>query len=164
MLEIAKINSATELKIIECLAYEILHEVYDPIIPSEHTDYFLEKFQSEKAINHQIEIENFQYFILKFSSENIGYLGIQQLGASLILSKLYILKAYRGRKIGKAALEFVNLFALENGINRIELIVNQGNQSAIEIYLKNGYGIVESQVKTFPSGQTILDYKMEKRF
>lgn len=164
MLEIIKINTKAEIKIIERLAYDIFHEVYDPIIPSEHTDYFLDRFQSETAIRHQLENESFYYYLLKFDLENIGYLGIQLQGENMILSKLYILKAYRGREIGKAALEFVNRFALDNGINKIELVVNQGNRKAIDIYLKNGYVIVESQVKTFPNGQTILDYKMEKRF
>jgi hypothetical protein len=63
MIEIKKANNQTHFKIIEELAYEILHEVYDPIIPAEHTDYFLTEFQSEKAIENQITNENFSYFL-----------------------------------------------------------------------------------------------------
>lgn len=54
MIEINKANNTSEFKVIEKLAKEILHEVYDPIIPAEHTDYFLTEFQSENTIRNQI--------------------------------------------------------------------------------------------------------------
>ncbi|WP_109300005.1 GNAT family N-acetyltransferase [Aquimarina sp. AU474] len=162
MIEIKKANNSTEFKIIEALANKILHEVYDPIIPAEHTDYFITEFQTENAIENQIKNENFSYFLLNFDTKNVGYLGIQKLDKKLILSKLYILESFRGLKIGKKALEYVNAFATDNGIDKIELIVNRQNQNTIDIYLKNGFKIVESIVNSFPNGHSVEDYKMEK--
>ncbi|WP_394751087.1 GNAT family N-acetyltransferase [Spongiimicrobium salis] len=162
MIEIKKADNTTEFKIIEKLATEILHEVYDPIIPVEHTAYFLTEFQSETAIGNQIENENFSYFLLNYDTKNVGYLGIQKLNNKLILSKLYILKSFRGLKIGKTALEYVNKFATKNGIKKIELIVNRQNQNTIDIYLKNEFKIVESIINSFPNGHSVEDYKMEK--
>jgi diamine N-acetyltransferase len=162
MIKIKKADNNTEFKIIEKLATEILHEVYDPIIPAEHTDYFLTEFQSENAIRSQIKNENFSYYLLNFNTKNVGYLGIQKLNEKLILCKLYILESFRGRKIGKTALEFVNGFATENKIEKIELVVNQENQKTIDIYLKNGFRIMESIVNSFPNGHSVEDYKMEK--
>ncbi|NMH89626.1 GNAT family N-acetyltransferase [Flavivirga algicola] len=162
MIEIKKADNTTDFKIIEKLAKEILHEVYDPIIPAEHTDYFLTKFQSVNAIENQIKNENFSYFLLNYDTKNAGYLGIQKMIKKLILSKLYILKSFRGIKIGKTALRYVNRFAMENGIERIELIVNRQNQNTINIYLKNEFKIVESIINSFPNGYSIEDYKMEK--
>jgi ribosomal protein S18 acetylase RimI-like enzyme len=163
MIEIKKANNKNDFKVIEELAYKILHEVYDPIIPAEHTDYFLTKFQSEKAIESQITNENFSYFLLIFDSKNVGYLGIQQLNKKLVLSKLYILQSFRGLKIGKIALEYVDEFATDHRIDNIELIVNQKNQNTIDIYLKNGFKIVESITNSFPNGHSVEDYKMENR-
>ncbi len=162
MIEIEKADNPTEFKIIQKLATEILHKVYDPIIPAEHTDYFLTEFQSENAIGNQIKNENFGYFLLNFKNKNVGYLGIQTLNKKLVLSKLYILESFRGLKIGKKALEYVNGFAMDNGIEKIELIVNQQNKNAIDIYLKNGFKIVESIINSFPNGHSVEDYKMEK--
>ena len=162
MIKIKKTDSSTDFKIIEKLAKEIFHEVYDPIIPAEHTQFFLNEFQSANAIEKQIQNENFHYFLLTFDTKNIGYLGIQKLDKKLILSKLYILKSFRGHKIGKTALEYTNRFAMENEIDTIELIVNQHNKNTIDIYLKNGFKIVESIVNSFPNGHTVDDYKMEK--
>jgi ribosomal protein S18 acetylase RimI-like enzyme len=141
---------------------EILYEVYDPIIPAEHTDYFLTEFQSEKAIENQITNENFSHFLLTFDTKNVGYLGIQKLNKKPVLSKLYILQSFRGLKIGKTALEYVDKFAKDNKLERIELIVNQQNQNTIDIYLKNGFEIVESITNSFPNGHSVEDYKMEK--
>ena len=109
MIEIKKAENRSDYKTIEKLAFEILHEVYNPIIPAEHTDYFLKEFQSENAIEKQIMKESFSYFLLFYNTKNVGYLGIQKLNKKLILSKLYVLKSFRGLKIGKTALEYVCL-------------------------------------------------------
>ena len=57
MIEIIKAENTNEFKTIEKLATEILHEVYDQIIPAKHTDYFLTEFQSVNAIGRQIKNE-----------------------------------------------------------------------------------------------------------
>ena len=72
------------------------------------------------------------------------------------------MESFRGRKIGKTALEFVYRFATENRIKKIELIVNRKNQNTIDIYQKNGFRIMESIVNSFPNGHSEEDYKMEK--
>jgi ribosomal protein S18 acetylase RimI-like enzyme len=162
MIEIKEAKTKNEFKIIQKLAAEILHEVYDPIIPSEHTDYFLIEFQTEYAIRSQIENENFNYYLLNFDTKAVGYLGIQKLGEKLILSKLYILKSFRGKKIGKEALEFVNRFATENRCNTIELTVNRENHNTVAIYQKNGFSIMQSIVNSFPNGHSVKDFEMVK--
>ncbi len=72
MIEIKEVNHRFEFKIIEELATEILHEVYDPIIPTEHTDYFLAEFQSINAIENQIKNENFSYYHLNLNKKLWG--------------------------------------------------------------------------------------------
>ncbi len=72
------------------------------------------------------------------------------------MSKIYILESFRGLKIGIIALEYVNGFARDNGI---EKIVNQQNQNTIDIYLKNGFKIMESIINSFPNGHSIEDYQ-----
>lgn len=163
MIKILEAHNSAQFKIIENLAKEIFHEVYDPIIPAEHTDYFLTEFQTKDAIEKQIKNEGFSYFLLTFDDECVGYIGIQELKTELILSKLYIRKSFRGLKIGKTALEYVQKFATDRAMQKIQLIVNRLNKNTINIYLKNGFEIVESVVNSFPSGHSIEDYKMEKR-
>lgn len=162
MIAIKKADKPTEFAMIAKLATDIFHEVYDPIIPAEHTNYFLTEFQSKNAIKHQIENENFSYYLLNYNHKTVGYLGIQKQEEKLILSKLYILKSFRGLKIGKAAMKYVNQFATDHGIRKIELVVNQQNQNSIAMYRKNGFKVVESVVNSFPNGHSVEDYRMEK--
>ena len=161
MITLLKAEHKTDFRLIEKLAVEILHEVYDAIIPPEHTDYFISKYQTAKIIEDQIANKNFTYYLLNYNSETVGYLGTQQVDTKLILSKLYVLQSFRGKKIGKTAMEFVFEYSKEYKLERIELIANQQNKSAIEMYKKYGFEIVESMVNTFPSGHTIKDFRLE---
>ena len=163
MIEIKEATVSLEFEIIKNLASEILHEVYDPIIPSTHTDIFLQENLSVKAITNQTELKNFSYYLLNFHSKTVGFLGLQKLSNKIILNKLYVLASFRGNKIGKTALEFVTNLALKNNSTSIELIVNQKNNHSISIYKKNGFKIIESLVNSFPNGYTVEDYKMQKK-
>jgi len=162
MIVIKRATNTTHFKTIEKLANAILHEVYDPIITAEHTNYFLSEFQSEKAIENQIKNENFSYFLLSFNAKNVGYIGLQNSDKKLILSKLYILKSFRGLQIGKTALAYVNQFALNHKFEKIKLIVNQQNLNPIRIYKKNGFKIIKAVTNYFPNGYAVEDYIMEK--
>jgi len=162
MIEINNVTDISEFKIIEKLANEILHEVYDSFIPSKYTDAFLKEFQSVNAIQHQILNKNYKYYLLNFNNKSVGYISVKEENKTLILSKLYILESYRGKKIGKLAFEFVNEFAMKNGFTTIELIVKKNNKKAVDIYLKNGFKIVESTKDYFPDGYFIEDFKMKK--
>ena len=163
MIEIKKATTDLEFKIIENLAFEILHEVYDLIVPSEHTHCFLQEYLCQTAIKNQITHLRSIYYLLNFESKTVGFMGAQKQEQKLILSKLYILASFRGNKIGKTALKFVFKFAVKNNFTLIELIVNQQNHHSIGIYKKNGFKIIESMVNSFPNGYTVQDYKMEKK-
>lgn len=163
MIEIRKATTKGDFETIEALGFEILHEVYDSIVPSEHTDCFLQEYLSKTTIANQIAFDNFSYYLLNFDSKTVGFLGIQKQHSKLILSKLYVLASFRGNKIGITALTFASNFALKNNFISIELIVNRENHRSIGIYKKNGFKIIESMVNSFPNGYTVQDYKMEKK-
>jgi len=57
-------------------------------------------------------------------------------------------------------LAYGHKLALDHEMKAIELIVNQHNQRTIDIYLKNGFEIMESMVNAFPNGHSTEDYKM----
>lgn len=162
MIEIKPAKKDQDFKTIENLARIIFHEVYDPILPLAHTDYFLNAFQTAEAIKNQVNNDCYFYYLLCFDNISVGYLAIQKLKDTLILSKIYILKSYRGNKIGKAALDFASEFATNNRLHKIELTVNQQNHRTIEIYKSNGYTIREHKINTFDDGYSVNDYIMEK--
>ncbi len=159
-----KIHPATNsqhFQTIEQLAWEILPEHYAPFVPDVHTKFLVEKFQTVKALQQQIQ-NNFEYYLLSYSENIVGYVGIQIKKNSILLSKLYILKSHRKKGIGDVAMEFVIQRARKEKIKEIELIVNRKNYNTIEFYKKRGYIITEEQINTFENGHTVEDYKMIK--
>lgn len=162
MTQILKASNDKDFQIIESLAKEILHEVYDPIIPVEHTTFFLEKFQTVNAIKQQIIDTGFEYYLLRFNNENIGYLGFHIKNKIFFLNKIYLLKSSRGNNIGKTAMEFINQKAVTLKLNRIELLVNQQNENTIAFYKKNGFEITESVTNSFSDGFSVEDFIMKK--
>lgn len=161
MIQIKKALTSEDFQTIEQLAREIFPGVYASM-PSSHVLFFIKSFQTEKAIAQQIATEDYQYFLLHLHQKVAGYLGVQLLENRLHLSKLYILSDYRGQKIGKAAMEFVDELAHANQCKIIDLYVNRHNEDTIKIYEKTGYVIEALVPHTYDNGHVEEDYKMVK--
>ena len=99
--KISVANEYAEIADIAALADEIWHEHYASLLTKGQIDYMVEKFQSEKAIAHAIAEENYTYYIMKDAGQIVGYCAVQPTEAnhSLFLSKLYLHKDYRGRRL-----------------------------------------------------------------
>src|SRR5210317_552378 len=102
MIKITSVTSTTLLQQIESLADIIWREHYTPIIGKDQVDYMLEKFQSVTAMHAQIE-QGYAYFLVHKNGTAVGYFSIQKRDDTMFLSKLYVLKNYRGQGLGKAS-------------------------------------------------------------
>lgn len=157
-----KISTENEIQEVADLAKIIYHEVYDPYTPVAFVSQFIEENQSFKAISNQINYEGYNYFFIKLNNKTKGYLGFQKLDKNLNLSKLYILKEARGKKIGKKSLAFVNTKAKDLNVNKIELQVSEHNQRAIKIYKADGFRITKINTSFSENGEEVNDYLMVK--
>ena len=75
------------IKELASLAYAIWHEYWTCILSPEQIDYMVENFQSEQAINKQIENENYTYYFIIQDGQKAGYFGISDKKDYLFLSK-----------------------------------------------------------------------------
>ena len=75
---------------------------------------------------------------------------------------MYLLEDYRGKKIGKKAVEFTDSFAKKTNISKIKLIVHKENLTTIKFYKRMGYKLLEIVPNHFETGQIIENYEMEK--
>jgi len=155
----AKTNSDYEC--IEQLANAIWREHYIPIIGIKQVNYMLDKFQSVYAIASQVE-SGYNYYILSYDENPVGYLSFIKEKKALFLSKIYILKEFRGNKIGKSAMLFIEDKAKEMNCNSIMLTVNKNNVFSISAYKKLGFLNTGAIVKDIGNGFVMDDYKMEK--
>jgi len=162
MIEITKSNTTPDYKQIEALADTIWREHYIPIVGKPQIDYMLDKFQSAKAIEKQVE-DGFEYFSIFYDKTPVGYISIKQETNALFLSKIYVLSSFRGKKIGKAAMQFIEQKAKSYQLESIRLTVNINNTNAIKAYEKLGFIIVGPVVADIGNGFVMDDYLMTKQ-
>jgi len=162
MITFEKASNLTDFKQIETLAHTIWHEHYIKIIGAAQVDYMLQKFQTAEAISEQIN-NGFEYFLIKSEDVPIGYLSFKKETETLFLSKIYILKAYRGKKIGRQAIDFVENKAKVYRLKSITLTVNKNNIEAIQAYQKMGFKNKGTLVIDIGNGFVMDDYQMVKK-
>ncbi|MFC4721812.1 GNAT family N-acetyltransferase [Geojedonia litorea] len=143
------------------MANIIWREHYTSIIGNAQVDYMLGKFQSVDAIAEQVE-SGYEYYTIDFNDEPVGYLSIKQDEDVLFLSKIYILKPFRGKKIGQKAMQFIESRARELECTQLQLTVNKNNTNSILAYERLGFEKVETMVIDIGSGFVMDDFRMEK--
>lgn len=156
----AKTNS--DFNTISVLAKSIWTEHYTPIIGLNQVNYMLDNFQSQKAIERQINSDNYHYYIMMDENKAIGYLSIKQNDDTLFLSKIYINKSSRGKGLGKIAMHFIEEQAKDLNCKIIYLTVNKYNTNSIMAYQKTGFVKTEELVIDIGNGYVMDDYRMEK--
>ncbi|WP_396601430.1 GNAT family N-acetyltransferase [Algibacter sp. R77976] len=161
MIKIEIATSTKDYLQIETLADTIWREHYIPIVGKPQIDYMLDKFQSAKAIESQVK-DGFEYFSMFYNKIPVGYISIKQETDSLFLSKIYVLSNYRGKKIGKATMQFVENKAKSYQLKKIRLTVNIHNTNSIKAYEKLGFDNVGPIVADIGNGFVMDDYQMVK--
>jgi ribosomal protein S18 acetylase RimI-like enzyme len=159
-----KIIPAISLSHFECIAQladVIWREHYIPIVGKPQIDYMLEKYQSAKAISEQVN-QGYEYFFITFDTTPVAYISIKKEAKTLFLSKIYVLSIYRGKKIGKSAMDFIESKAKHYQLKTIRLTVNINNVNAIKAYEKLGFKNVGPLVTDIGNGFVMDDYQMEK--
>jgi GNAT superfamily N-acetyltransferase len=159
-LYIEEVLSDEQLKTAAALAKEIWHEHFTPIIGREQVLYMLDKFQSYDAMKRQRASEGYTYYLFNWDGEYVGYSGIAVHGDRLFLSKLYVKKEARGRKISRMAVDKYKDICKEKQLRAIYLTVNKYN-FAKDVYTALGFKTIDSVKTDIGGGFYMDDYIME---
>jgi len=143
------------------LADTIWREHYIPIIGAGQVDYMLEKFQSADAIAKQAA-KGMVYYTVRSEDTPVGYFAFEKMDRELFLSKIYLLKEYRSKGLGKASMEFITARARELDCAAISLTVNKYNDRSIKAYEGMGFRKTEEAVVDIGGGYVMDDYRMAK--
>jgi RimJ/RimL family protein N-acetyltransferase len=157
----AEATKPEDFDLIENLAHEIWHEYYPDIIGLAQVEYMLKKFQTTAYMQNQVK-EAFVYFLIYRNHKPAGYLSYQVLTDQLFLSKIYLLNKFRGQKIGKESLEFVEENAKALQKKRIRLTVNKDNVNSIKENERAGFVNNGESVTDIGDGFVMYDYLMYK--
>ena len=162
-IEIIPAGEKPLIAVCAALAGRIWPEYFTPMLDTAIINRVLLTYQSEAGISSQIKA-GARYFLVRIKSEDIGYLSLEPRidEKKLFLSKFYLLADKRGRGIGRKMMTFVETFAKNNGLKKIELAVYSGNRSAVGIYKRFGFSIIGTFRRDFGDGLQAVDYIMEK--
>lgn len=156
------VNRQEQMDTAAALAARIWTEHYGGLLSDGQIAYMLDRFQSAPAIRRQIEEEGYRYFLLDAGEGPVGYVGIQETGDRLFLSKLYIEKAARGRGLASFALRRLEALCRRERLRAVWLTVNKGNTDAIAIYTGWGFHVIDAKETAIGGGYVMDDYIMER--
>lgn len=162
-LEYRPVADSSDIKQLAAMADKVWHEYFPCILSDEQIDYMVEKFQSVKALTSQIS-EGYMYFFLIAGGIPVGYTGVHPEKDRLFLSKLYILKSFRGNHYATDAFDFLRGLAEGMDLESIYLTVNKYNSHSIDVYKHVGFRTVDSTVTDIGNGFVMDDYIMEWKF
>lgn len=163
MIAVKSAKTQADFKLVETLATQIWHQHYPDIIGLEQVEYMLAKFNSAKVIKEQVSL-GAQFYYLSYNETSVGYMAIKPEDNFLFLSKLYVAKAFRGKGIGRVALNFIDEEAKKHRLLGIRLKVNKYNTASIAAYEKLGFKNVKASVTDIGNGFVMDDFEMEKLF
>lgn len=144
------------------LAHTIWREHYAGIISSDQIEYMLEKFQSVPAIKNA-DAQGCEYYLIRVLGVNAGYVAIEpnHPQGKLFLSKIYLLKEYRGKGYARDVLDEVREMARGLRLKSIWLTVAKNNRSSLAAYEHLGFTNTEDICKDIGGGFVMDDYVME---
>lgn len=134
-------QDSADIRELSRFATGILKQHFDPIVGAEQNDYMLSMFQSEHALKEQIS-HGYHYYWVKEQGEPAGFIAFYPRDGKMYLSKFYLHRKYRGRKLSKKMLAFVEQEARKEQLPAIFLNVNKENFDVIEIYKHMGFSII----------------------
>ena len=122
----------------------------------------VEKFQSMPAIDEAITEKGYEYFLMILGDTPIGYMGVAPDDGALLLSKLYLMKPFRGQRRSNLFFDKAEEVAKEKGFTKVRLFVNRHNYDSVRVYLRKGFRIVDEVKTDIGEGFICDDFLMEK--
>ena len=159
-IEIREITIA-EAYAVSVLAREIWQEHYNPMVGSAQVEYMLSRFQSAEAVLSHISTEGYRYHAAYDGDRLIGYSAFYPADGYIFLSKLYVLKEYRGQGIAGRFFDIIKDASVTSGYNKIVLRVNRHNSGSIAVYKKWGFAVAKEEINDIGGGFINEDYVLE---
>jgi GNAT superfamily N-acetyltransferase len=159
-MNIREIFSEADVRRLAKVARIVWREANVSFCTPEQVEYMIERYQSFEAISGQL-MHGYRYFLIEEGDVIMGYFGVQPQGERLFLSKFYILKEYRGRKLFSLGLQYMIDLCKENSLESIYLTVNRNNTHAYEVYLAKGFKVIAEEDNPIGEGFEMNDYIME---
>lgn len=153
--------SASDLTIIQDLAYHIWPDAYKHILSKEQIDFMLEKMYDLELMKEE-QRNGTCFELAKINDTPVGFMayGPPEHGV-LKLHKLYLSQEWHGHGYGSQILQHVIAAGRKFDCKAVELNVNKNNKQATRSYERNGFKVSKSVVTPFGNGFVMDDYVMK---
>ena len=151
-----------QIKVLADTANVVWHDAFKEILTLEQIEYMIKKFQSFQALSQAINDNGYKYYLIKTDNNVAGYTGLHEENGKMFLSKLYILKEYRGEQISSKTFDFIENLAKGKNLKSVWLTVNRNNKHAIAVYKHKGFILIREQVADIGNGFVMDDFVFEK--
>ena len=154
--------SENDIPLIRTLAEKSWKSSYQEILSTEQIDYMLQNMYSAEEILCHLKNPNYHYFIIEDNAVPAGFIGFENHyeDKTTKLHRIYLLQHFKGKGLGKAALQFLKEKVSEASDNRIILNVNKNN-AAQKVYESQGFTVFEEGIFDIGNGYVMDDYLME---
>lgn len=136
-------------------------EDIDQLVRIEHEAFSSNDFPiNEKLFRLLINNNRCTLFGAIVDSNIAGYICLIRGKKAVLIYSVAVSEKYRGKGIGTKLLEAAEKFALDSGLDVIQLEV-RCNSRAVELYQRRGYSVKKIKIKYYSDGENA--YSMEKR-
>ena len=157
------IKKATEadIRLIHKLGCEAFPQTYEKILSPAQIEYMLDWMYSEKSIAEQMK-EGHTYYIGLLDGEPFGYVSVRRESEALFhLEKIYLLKRFQGRKLGRLLFEKAQEHVKSECPSPCRMILNVNRyNAALGFYKRMGMSEVGRGDFTIGNGFFMNDYIM----
>lgn len=154
-------QTVEQFAVIEALAQRIVPDFYAAFFAVETAEYLVESGHTAGALAAQAE-RGSRHFIIDCDGDAVGYFSLSVEGTTMQLSHFYVLASWRGRGLGREAIDFIEETARASGVSRIELFVLRENLGAVGMYGRCGFEVAEEVLTRLGNGAVLEDYVMRK--
>lgn len=136
-----------EVEALQAISRLTFYETFADVNTKENMSRYLENDLSLERLSAELNNLNSEFFFASLENEIIGYLKINYKSAqnehktanSLEIERIYVLKAFLGKKVGKLLLEHAFDLANQKQLDFIWLGVWEENHRAIHFYKQFGF-------------------------
>ncbi len=167
-IKITKVH-LTEIQQLQILAKQTFFETFVEYNTAENMQTYLEEGFTLEKLTAELANPHSEFYFAKQDSEVIGYLKLNFGQAqtelhdpkSLEIERIYVLKAFQGKKVGQILYHQAMEIAKQAGVDYIWLGVWEENTNAIRFYQKNGFVAFDKHIfKLGDEAQTDIMMKL----
>ncbi len=159
----------TEVELLTELSIATFCDSYAHVNTKENLEKYLADNMQSSKLQYELEDSNNSFFFAYYNGSIAGYIKLRKgyepielfETISIELERIYVLKEYKGKKIGAAFIKYCEKYAIETGCNTLWLGVWEHNANALKFYFHLGFEIFGSHVFLFGNDEQ-TDLLMKK--